>query len=1021
MQKLFFFLTLLFPFWLSAQTFVIQGTVTDNTSGAPIPNHAVTIVTSPGSNFVYSNTVYTNALGFYADTIALPANTPQISFVVSTLDCNNLGVSYNTYYYTNGPNPQVVDFSICGAGLGGCQAYYSYTVNGGVVAFTNQSQGGSYYNWNFGNGQTSSSPNPVYTYTQTGWYNVCLTVYDSTCQDTYCDSIYVTVGGAGNCQADFVASVSGATASFTNTSTGTNPNTMYTWDFGDGTNSSLMNPTHTYTTNGAYTVCLYISVNLGGGGGFCTDTFCQTIYITGVGGCQAYFTYTISGGTVTFTNQSVGGTNYNWNFGNGQTSTVTNPTQTYTQTGWYYVCLLTYGGACQSQYCDSIYINLGGAGNCQAAFIATVSGMTAAFTNTSTGTNNNTTYSWDFGNGATSNLQNPTYVYTSPGVYTVCLTITVTSPGGPPCISSICQTITIQGGGGCQAYFTYTANGGTVSFTNQSLGGTFYNWSFGNGQTSNVANPTETYAQTGWYNVCLTIYDTVGCQSTYCDSVYVTVGGAGCQANFVATVSGTTAAFTNTSTGTTNGTTYSWNFGNGATSTLQNPTYTYTTSGTYNVCLTITVPSSVGGPPCVSTYCQTITITAGGPCQAYFTYTVNGGTVTFTNQSVGGSNNNWNFGNGQTSTLANPTQTYTQTGWYNVCLVIYGGSCQSSYCDSVYINLGGGNCQANFSTTVSGLTATFTNTSTGTNPNTTYTWSFGDGGTSSLTNPNHTYANQGTYTVCLIINVNLGPGGGFCTDTFCQSINVVNVGGCQAYFTYTANGGVVNFTNQSQGGSFYNWSFGNGQTSSAANPTQTYTQTGWYNVCLTVYDSTCQSTYCDSVYVTVGGNCQAYFTYTVNGGTVTFTNQSVGGTNNNWNFGNGQTSTVANPTQTYTQTGWYNVCLVIYGGSCQSSYCDSVYVNLAVGIENAFVSTISDLYPNPTQGQTSFNIDLKEKANIKVEVLNMIGQQISTQNIQLLDGSHQVSINSDNLSQGMYFVRISAEGQLLVTKRFVKE
>ena len=534
-------------------------------------------------------------------------------------------------------------------------------------------------------------------------------------------------------------------------------------------------------------------------------------------------------------------------------------------------------------------------------------------------------------------------------------------------------------------------------------------------------NPTTTYPQTGYYNVCLTIYDSTGCQSSYCDSVYVTVAAGTCQAAFTTIVSGNAAAFTNTSTGTNPNTAYSWNFGDGTTSTSSNPNHTYTASGTYYVCLTIYVNNG-GGAPCTSTYCQYITIAGAGGCQAYFYYTANGGTVTFNNQSQGGTNYNWNFGNGQTSTVFNPTTTYPQTGYYNVCLTIYDSTgCQSIYCDSVYVTVAAGTCQAAFTTIVSGNAAAFTNTSTGTNPNTAYSWDFGDGTTSTSTNPNHTYTASGTYYVCLSIYV-YNPGGAPCTSLYCQYITIAPVGGCQAYFTYIANGGTVSFTNQSQGGSFQNWNFGNGQISSLPNPSATYTQTGWYNVCLTVYDSTCQSTYCDSIYVTVGGaGCSASFTYQIIGSTggVAFSGMATGAApfQYSWSFG----VTQQNPTITYQQNGQYIVCLVIVDSTgCTATYCDTIYMTL-LALENAFVSQVSELYPNPTQASAAFDLDLKEKANITVEVLNMVGQSISVENKVLSDGTHSLSVPTQDLAQGMYWVRISAEGQFVATKRLIKE
>ena len=179
MKRLFFFLTCLIPFWLLAQSpYNIQGYITDINTSAPIANHAVTI-TSNTPSFPYTNTVTTNMAGFYSDVITVPATVPQIAFLVTTSDCNGNTSVYTLVYFAGSPNPAVANFQVCGGTLGGCQAYFTYSANAGTVSFQNQSQGGNSYNWDFGNGQTSSATNPTNTYTQSGSYSVCLTVFDS--------------------------------------------------------------------------------------------------------------------------------------------------------------------------------------------------------------------------------------------------------------------------------------------------------------------------------------------------------------------------------------------------------------------------------------------------------------------------------------------------------------------------------------------------------------------------------------------------------------------------------------------------------------------------------------------------------------------------------------------------------------------------------------------------------------------------------------------------------------------------
>ena len=176
------------------------------------------------------------------------------------------------------------------------------------------------------------------------------------------------------------------------------------------------------------------------------------------------------------------------------------------------------------------------------------------------------------------------------------------------------------------------------------------------------------------------------------------------------------------------------------------------------------------------------------------------------------------------------------------------GNCQSSFCDSVLItNAPPAPCSANFSYGFQGNTFYFSDQSTG-GPFVSWNWNFGDGNNSSLQNPSHTYANAGTYTVCLTAVSQ--------TDT-CSYCNTVTYIPCtiQASFTYNnSNDPAISFTNTSTGGinPSYSWSFGDGNYSSATNPTNTYQYSGTYLVCLNVYDDSlnnpnCYDSYCDSV------------------------------------------------------------------------------------------------------------------------------------------------------------------------------
>ena len=223
--------------------------------------------------------------------------------------------------------------------------------------------------------------------------------------------------------------------------------------------------------------------------------------------------------------------------------------------------------------------------------------------------------------------------------------------------------------------------------------------------------------------------------------------------------------FQDLSTG--NPSSWQWNFGNGSTSTLQNPSTTYFTPGTYTVTLTATNGSGSN------------TLTRTGFVTIYAKPTVNfiandsAGCAPFPVQfsdrstpAAGTSNTSWqwDFGDGTGSALQNPQHSFAAAGNYTISLKVTSDKgCAASFSKPSYIQLTGG-LQIDFSSTPLNrcrppFPVTFTNNSTGPGA-LSYFWSFGDGGTSTLLNPSHTYTSSGNYTVSLAVTSSNG-----CTDT----------------------------------------------------------------------------------------------------------------------------------------------------------------------------------------------------------------------------------------------------------------
>jgi PKD repeat protein len=195
-----------------------------------------------------------------------------------------------------------------------------------------------------------------------------------------------------------------------------------------------------------------------------------------------------------------------------------------------------------------------------------------AFTDAST---DPSAWAWDFGDGNTSTEQNPTNTYTAAGTYTVCLVVT-----NPCSADTICSIITVTACATPVASFTSSSSDLTVTFADASTNTTSWSWDFGDGNTSNSQNPTYSYSTAGTYNVCLTANS--GCETdVMCDSVTVTACPAVIAA-FTYADSALTINFTDLSVGAD---TWSWDFGDGFSSTTQNASHTYASGGTYTVCL----------------------------------------------------------------------------------------------------------------------------------------------------------------------------------------------------------------------------------------------------------------------------------------------------------------------------------------------------------------------------------------------------------------------------------------------------
>lgn len=328
-------------------------------------------------------------------------------------------------------------------------------------------------------------------------------------------------------------------------------------------------------------------------------------------------------------------------------------------------------------------------------------------------------------------------------------------------------------------------------------------------------------------------------------------------------------------------------------------------------------------------------------CQASFTYyETDSLSYQFVNQSIGGEDLNfyWSFGDDTYSVEENPLKTYPSGGEYTVSLYI---SSPDSTCYNISVQnliIEGGSCKAYFeayNSNSNNLMINFNDFSTGNVDM--WHWDFGDNTMSNEQNPVHTYAQPGIYPVCLTIYSNDQS----CQSNFCESVMVSPSEDCLAQFTWypdsSSNLYDIQFVDLSYGAiSNWQWSFGDGTSSTEQNPFHTYANEGSYQVCLTVYGEECQSAWCFQVDVyNYPIECFNYFTYVNAGNTVEFT-----GTHStnlpatySWDFGDDETATGNSVIHTFDSPGVYFVTL----SSWDSNQCFAQsFQNIVVGDSISF-------------------------------------------------------------------------------------
>ncbi len=861
--------------------------------------------------------------------------------------------------------------------------------------------------WTFGDGTFSTKLNPIKTYNSAGTYLVKLVSNYGSCADSVIKTIIVSAK-------PFASFISDATISckstflvqFTNQSLNA---VSYQWNFGDGTQSTVQDPAHTFNGNGHFSVQL-IATNANG----CSDTMLKKDMITiqkpivsfnnlPDSGCVP-FTKTFTSNTVTI--DSV--VSYLWNFGDSSIATVANPTHTFTNAGAYTISLIetTVSGCSDTSIIKrGIIATTKPVVNFSAYPTTTCAKLYVSFKDLTAPSA--TKWLWLFGDSTTSTLQNPTHFYNDTGKFTIQL---IVWNGG--CSDTLIYKDYIQINAPIGRFiFTMDCKKPYERiFTDQSIGADEWNWDFGDGSISTKKSPIYTYAAAGIYDVTLLVKNyATGCEYVTKKTILIIDSKALFSTVDTTVCKGTDVNFT-TNISASNVTAFNWNFGDGTSpaTTINSAAHIYSKPGNYSVQLAIT--DALG---CSDTVNKINYIRVNGPT-AKFSSSVPGtclnNTVSFTDLSVSDGLNpiqsfSWDYADGQTELKSKgPFQhTYSNPGLYKVKLsVLDTEGCKDSFLIPTALVIS--KPVAAFDTTEN-ITCptkpvTFTNQSSG--PGLSYLWSFGDGATAVMQNPFHAFTTNGNFTITLLIKDQYG-----CTDSISKP-NIVSIVSPIANFKMSDSLSacpplIVQVTNLSNNDISKTWDFGDGTSSITDNPSHFYSYPGNYVVTLKATGpGGCSSSYQKAIYIK---GPRGTFNYNpiigCNPVTSNFTASTTETVSLIWDFNDGNVinSTDTMTTHAYTHAGSYIPKIILTDNTgCQVPI---------IGKETIVVNGIT----------TGFNFESKivcDSATISFLDSSLSNDLITNYNWYLGDGNSSTEKNPIHQysSNGIYYPK------LVITSKF---
>ena len=571
--------------------------------------------------------------------------------------------------------------------------------------------------------------------------------------------------------------------------------TEFQWDFDNGSSSTAKNPIETFGEAKTYFVSLKVKSDKG-----CLDSVKKAVLIYPTTEVDFSFGNVCLGDTMFFVNNSsvISGTvTYQWDFGNSNTSNLNSPYHIYITDGAYQVTLTaTTDKGVQSSKTKTVEIYSRANVNFDLQNVCEKESV--SFINQSNISNGSLNFYWNFGDGEISTSINPNHAYENYGDYNVEL-ITVSDHN---CKDTLIKPISIYPIPNADFHADDVPYQTGVSFIDNSgiESGTIssWNWSFGDGNFSNVQNPEYLYSSPGNYLVNLTVDSDFGCSKSIAKNINIyPLPNAGFTAENVC--HGNSVNFINQTSILSGDLNYEWDFGNGESSVETNPTHNYEESGIYTVTLIVTSDSE--GKDTVQKSVEVYPnpdpdFTVQDICDGYPSYFTNNSNI----KTGSISSYTWDFGDGTNSVQYNPVKQYLNADVYNVELrAISEKGCESSVIKEAFVRKNP-LADFSFSNECLGVNVNISNHTKCDEGSVAYYWQFGDGANSITENPDHNYSGSGIYSVKLISRSSYQ-----CLDSLSRYVTIFNLPQVDAGIDTSVSRG-FSVTIQATGASIFDWS-----------------------------------------------------------------------------------------------------------------------------------------------------------------------------------------------------------------------